>query len=315
MTDGMAGPAGRQRDPPALSAAPHAWQVASMPRFSVASETAPLREVLVCEPAHYRWIPTNAVARRTLAAGGQPDPRRLAAGHAELVAAMQGAGVTVHRLTPEPHLPYMVYTRDQAVVTPWGPVLCQLERPQRRGEYAGVIDWHAGQRSDFWRKSSAGTLEGGDIHILRPGLALVGASGGRTDEAGATQFAAWLRAEGWECRIEPFDEHFLHLDVLFCMAAPGLAVACTDVLDEGFLAWLRERQIRVIPVPYREAMRLGCNILSLGDGRVVSSSGSTALNAALRAEGLTVLDPDLTLFAAGGGGPHCLTCPLLREEP
>jgi arginine deiminase len=68
-------------------------------------------------------------------------------------------------------------------------------------------------------------------------------------------------------------------------------------------------------VTYRDAMRLGCNILSLGQGRVVSSRGSTTLNAALRAEGLTVLAPDLSLFTAGGGGPHCLTCPLLREEP
>jgi arginine deiminase len=285
-----------------------------MPRFTVASETGRLREVLVCPPDHYRWIPTNAVARRTLGAGGQPAAVALAAQHAELVAALTGAGVVVHALPPAPHLPYMAYTRDQAVVTPWGPVLCQLERPQRRGEYAGVLDWHAAQGSDVWRKSSAGTLEGGDVHLIAPGLAVVGVSGGRTDQAGAEQFAQWLRVEGWECRIETFDEHFLHLDLLFCMAAPGLAVACPDALDPAFLRWLGVHGIRTIPVGYREAMRLGCNILALGDGRVVSDLGSAALNAALRAEGLAVLAPDLSLFAAGGGGPHCLTCPLLREE-
>jgi N-dimethylarginine dimethylaminohydrolase len=285
-----------------------------MSRFAVASETGMLREVLLCPPDHYRWIPTNAVARRTLAAGGQPDPRAIAAQHAELADALRGAGVAVHALTPEPHLPYMAYTRDQAVVTPWGPVLCQLERPQRRGEYAALLDWHAARDSAFWRKSSAGTLEGGDVHLIRDGLAAIGMSGGRTDEAGAQQLAAWLRAQGWECRIEPFDEHFLHLDVLFCMAAPGLAVACTDVLDPAFVAWLGARGIRVIPVPYREAMRLGCNILALGGDRVISSRGSAGLNAALRAEGLVVLDPDLSLFAAGGGGPHCLTCPLARDD-
>jgi arginine deiminase len=285
-----------------------------MTRFAVASETGLLREVLLCPPDHYRWIPTNAVARRTLANSAQPDRRDLAAQHGELRAALVESGVRVHDLSAAPHLPYMAYTRDQVVVTPWGPVLCQLERPQRRGEYATLLDWHAAQGSAFWRKSSAGTLEGGDIHIIRPGLAVIGASGGRTDEAGAEQLAGWLREEGWECRVEPFDEHFLHLDVLFCMAAPGLAVACADVLDAGFLAWLADRDIRILPVPYREAMRLGCNILALGDDRVISSRGSVALNAALRAEGLTVLDPDLSLFAAGGGGPHCLTCPLLREE-
>ena len=218
-------------------------------RWTVHSETGRLAEVLVCPPDHYRWIPSNAIARRTLADGGQPDAQALAAQHGELVAALRQGGATVHLLPPEPHLPYMVYTRDSVVVTPLGPVLCQLERPQRRGEYAPLIAWHAAQGSGFWRMSSAGTLEGGDIHIIRPGLAVVGASGGRTDLAGAGQFAGWLRAEGWEVRVEAFDEHFLHLDVLFCMAAPGLAVACLEVLPEDFTAWLAERGIRCLPVP------------------------------------------------------------------
>jgi N-dimethylarginine dimethylaminohydrolase len=285
------------------------------PRWTVASETAHLREVLVCPPDHYRWLPTNTIARRTLAESRQtPTRHHLMAQHAELVAAMEEAGVQVHRLRPEPQLPYMVYTRDSVVVTHRGPVLCQLERPQRRGEYAGLIDFHAAHDSAFWRKSSTGTLEGGDIHIIRPGLAAIGHSGGRTDEAGAEQLAGWLRAEGWEVRVEPFEEHFLHLDVLFCMAAPGLAVACVDVLDPEFIAWLKDHGIRCIPVSYRDVMNLGCNILALGEGRVVSARGSTALNAALRAEGLVVLDPELSLFTLGGGGPHCLTCPLSREE-
>jgi N-dimethylarginine dimethylaminohydrolase len=286
-----------------------------MPRFSLASETGLLREVLVCPPDHYRWIPTNAVVRKTMAASPQPDPAALSAQHRELCAALAEAGATVHRLPPEPHLPYMAYTRDQAVVTPWGAVLCQLERPQRRGEYAAVLDWHAGQGSVFWRKSSTGTLEGGDIHLIRPGLAVIGASGGRTDEAGAGQLAGWLREEGWECRVEPFDEHFLHLDVVFCMAAPGLALACPEALDPAFLAWLTQRRIRILPVSYGDAMRLGCNVLALGQDRVISARHGKAVNAALRAEGIAVLDPELSLFTAGGGGPHCLTCPLQRAEP
>lgn len=285
-----------------------------MTQWRVASETGLLTEVLVCPPDHYRWLPTNSIARHTLAAERQaPAAPHLAAQHAELVAALEQAGVRVHRLPPEPHLPYMVYTRDSVVVTQHGPVLCQLERPQRRGEYAGLIDFHAAHGSDFWRKSSAGTLEGGDVHILRDGLAVIGHSGGRTDEAGAEQLAGWLREEGWEVRLEPFDEHFLHLDVLFCMAAPGLAVACTEVLDPDFLGWLKWHGIRWLPVSYRDVMALGCNILALGGERVISVRASTTLNAALRAEGLTVLDPELSLFTLGGGGPHCLTCPLARE--
>ena len=282
--------------------------------WRVSSETGRLNDVLVCPPDHYRWMPLNSIVRRTLSETRQrPAADHLRQQHAELCHALAQGGARVHRLVPEPHLPYMVYTRDSVVVTHAGPVLCQLERPQRRGEYAPLIDFHAAQGSTFWRKSSAGTLEGGDIHIIRPGLACIGASGGRTDEAGAEQLAEWLRAEGWEVRVEFFDEHFLHLDVIFCMAAPGLAVACLDVLDPGFVDWLAGHGIRCIPVSYRDAMALGCNILALGDGQVVSARASTALNAALRAEGLTVLDPEITLFTLGGGGPHCLTCPLSRE--
>jgi N-dimethylarginine dimethylaminohydrolase len=85
-------------------------------------------------------------------------------------------------------------------------------------------------------------------------------------------------------------------------------------LDTELIAWLGAHGIRCLDVPYRDAMRLGCNILALGDGRVISARASTRLNAALRAEGLSVLDPEISLFTAGGGGPHCLTCPLLRDE-
>lgn len=285
-----------------------------MPRFAVASETGRLTEVLVCPPEHYHWIPTNAVARRTLARQGMPEAAALAAQHGELVAALMQAGVRVHAQPPAPHLPYMAYTRDPVVVTPWGPLLGQLDRPQRRGEAAKALTWHAAQGSAFWRMIDAGTLEGGDVHLIRPGLAVIGMSGGRTDAQGAEQLAGWLREAGWECRIEPFDEHFLHFDLLFCMAAPGLAVACLDVLEPDFIAWLKAHGIRCLPVPYRAVMQLGCNILALGEGRVISARASADLNAALRAEGLVVFDPDLSVFTAGGGGPHCLTCPLTREE-
>ena len=94
--------------------------------WTVASETGRLTDVLVCPPDHYRWIPANAIARRTLAAGGQPDLQGLQSQHAELAAALEQGGARVHRLTPEPHLPYMAYTRDSVVVTHRGPVLCQL---------------------------------------------------------------------------------------------------------------------------------------------------------------------------------------------
>lgn len=281
-------------------------------KFHIESETGRLRDVLLCKPDYYHWIDTNAVAHATLSDGAPANPARRATQYAELEAALTQAGVTLHHTTPEPQLPYQVYTRDSSQTSPWGPILTQLAMPQRRGEYASLINFHA-QHDGFYKLTSAGTVEGGDIHIIRPGLLVIGHSGVRTNQAGATQFAGYFSAQGWEVKLIPFAEHFLHLDVLFCMATPRLAIACIDVLGESFESFLADRQIRTLRASYAEVMAMSCNLLSLGDDRVISPAHSTRLNAALRAEGVEVLDPELDEFARGGGSVHCMTMPLLRD--
>jgi arginine deiminase len=287
---------------------------ASETRWHVDSETGVLRDVLLCPPDNYTWIATNDIARRTLESGGRPDAQRLAGQFRELVDCLEGAGVTCHYLHPEPQLPYQVYTRDSSQVTPWGPAVTQLFRPQRRGEIASIVEFYERTECPIWRYASAEAVEGGDIHIIRPGLMAIGHSGERTTAAGAAQFAGWFRDKGWETRTVPFPEHFLHLDVIFSMVADGLALAVTDVIDDEHLDWFAGNGIRLLPVSYKEAMReMACNVLSLGNDRVVSPRHSRRVNDMLRAEGLTVLDPELELFAQGGGSVHCMTMPLLRE--
>jgi arginine deiminase len=282
-----------------------------MARWMVDSETGVLTDVLLCSPTHYRWLDTNAVAHDTLGADTPFDHEQAQAQYAGLVEVLEGQGVRTHYLEPEPHLHYQVYTRDSSQTAPWGPVLTQLRMPQRRGEYAAVLDFHL--EEGFWRHVSAGTCEGGDIHIIRPGLLVVGYSGVRTDLAGARQLAGWFEAEGWEARLQPFAEHFLHLDVLFCMASDDLAVCCVEVLGTSFANWLGARGVRVIEASYGEVMVMNCNILALGARRVISPRHGGRINGELRAAGLTVFDPPLDLFARGGGSVHCMTMPLRRE--
>jgi arginine deiminase len=282
-------------------------------RWGVDSETGILRDVLLCRPDHYRWLPYNTVACQTLASRAAIDPAALRRQYGEFEAALEEAGVRRHYLEPDPVLPYQVYTRDSSLLTPWGMAVLQLMRPQRRGETASVITFYEAAAIPRWHWSTAGSIEGGDIHIVRPGLVIVGCSGERTTREGAEQLCGWFRAAGWETRIELFADYFLHFDLLFCMVAPALAVACTDVLEPAFLDWLREHRIELIPVPYRETMQLGCNLLALGRERVISPAGARELNQRLRAHGIEVLAPDLSLFTRGGGGAHCMSLPLARD--
>ena len=108
-------------------------------------------------------------------------------------------------------------------------------------------------------------------------------------------------------------EHYVHMDLMVCMLAPKLCAVCLDTTDDWVVDWLKSKRIEIVPVSYRDTMQLGCNVVSLGNDRVLSTKNNETLNAHLRAIGFKVYDPDLSMFTMGGGGPHCLSQALRRD--
>jgi N-dimethylarginine dimethylaminohydrolase len=282
--------------------------------WGVDSEHGPLLDVLVCRPDNFRWLATSAISRATLAAGHRFDSEVAARQHAEMVAAYERAGVTVHHLEPDATLPYQVFARDSSAMTPRGAVITQLHQSWRRGEYAAAIRFCQGLGIPIHGMITAGALEGGDVAILEPGCAVIGAGEARTQEPAARQLAGWLAEDGWEVRVEPIPERFVHIDVLLAVVAERLAAVCTEVLSGGFVSWLRGHGFELIEVSAEDALRLGANAISLGRERVLSTAGAGSLNEAIRAHGLTVEELDLSMFTLGGGGAHCLAQALRRER-
>lgn len=277
------------------------------------SDYGVLRDVALRSPEHFGWFGANAVAKETLRKGVTFDAQLAADQHAAFVAAFEDAGVRVHMVDPDPALRYHVYTRDPAIVTPWGVLIGQMQREQRRGEVAPTVRFHQETGIPIWNWVTAGSLEGGDVHLLRPGVAAIGVSGNRTTPAAAEQVKAWFEAEGWECRIVPIAEHFLHLDLLISMVNEDLALVCTDVVETEIVDWLKSLGIQPVSTTYAEAMKLAGNCLSLGDDRVISSAEAEQANAQLRSLGIKVYNPALTMFTLAGGGPRCLSQPLRRD--
>ncbi len=272
-----------------------------------------LRAVALCAPAFFGWFGANAVARETLRKGVEFDATLASDQHAAFVQAFQDAGVAVHGVGDDPALRYQVFTRDPAVVTPWGVLIGQMYRIQRRGEVAHTVRFHQSLDLPIWNWVTAGPLEGGDVHLLRPGVAAIGVSGNRTSPEAAEQVKEWFEAEGWECRLIPIAEHFLHLDLLISMVNEHLALVCTDVLEPEIIDWLQGLGIEPVATTYAEAMVLAGNCLSLGGDRVISAAEAKDANARLRSLGITVYDPPLSMFTLAGGGPRCLSQPLRRD--
>jgi len=286
--------------------------------WGVTSEYGVLRDVLLGAPEAFRWIGEenaqySALARATLRKGYRFDRELALRQHAEMVDAYRQAGVTVHLLEPYEELPYGVYARDSSFMTPFGAVICQLANPRRRGEYASTLRFYLSQGIPVYDLVSAGNFEGGDFNMIEPGCVLIGYTGLRGEEVAARQVGGWMEREGIEVRYAPIDEYYVHIDLMVCMLAEKLAAVCLDTTEPDIVDWLRGRGIEIVPVSFRDTMGLGCNVVALGNDRVLSVAQSSDLNARLRALGFEVFDPDMSQFLLAGGGVHCMCQPLRRD--
>lgn len=288
------------------------WPAFDRRPWGVLGETDRLTDVMLCRPSHLAAVPCCSVTRESLRDGFVISTTAALAQHRALERALQAHGVRCHLAPPQTGMPDLCFTRDSSVMTPWGLLGLRPATDHRAGETAQVLSTARDWGVDIIGQVEAGTVEGGDICIVRPGMVIIGCSGERTDEAGADWVASLFRDYGWDALIHRYDPHFLHLDTQFCMLSPNLALACVDVLDDGFLARVRAAGIELVPVTYKEARRLGCNILALGEGRILASDEAPRVNAALRARGFEVETVAISQFTRCGGGVHCLTAPLRR---
>jgi N-dimethylarginine dimethylaminohydrolase len=281
--------------------------------WAVASETGRLTDVLLSAPAYLEMVPCNAVTRDSLANGLFASPAVAARQHRALTAALEQAGVRCHFVPPVPGLADLCFTRDAVLMSPWGLIELRPAAPHRRAEPAHVADAAVALGLPHLGRITDGSIEGGDVCLLREGVLLIGHSGDRTDETGARALGDMFERRGWAVIHTRFDPVFLHLDTLFTMVSADCAVACPEALEDDFLGRLGELGIGIIPASIGEVGALGANLLSLGDGRLLAPAGNGRLNAILADCGFEVIETDLDQFTLCGGGAHCLTMPLARR--
>ena len=289
-----------------------------MTKWHLRSETGPLRDVLLGPAESFRWLGMenaawSSLVRDTMRRGYKFDKQLAMRQHREMVDAYEDAGVACHFLPADEQVPYQVYARDSSFMTPYGAVICQLANPRRRGEYAPVLRFYLDNGIPIYDMVSAGNFEGGDFNIIRPGAALVGYTDHRSEEVAARQVANWFIKEGWEIKYAPIDQFYVHIDLMVCMLNEHCAAVCLETTDDDIVAWLKAKKIEIIPSSFRETMALGCNVVALGNDRVLSTAGAKDLNGKMRAAGFKVYDPEMTMFTWAGGGVHCMCQPLRRD--
>ncbi len=286
------------------------------------SDTASLRRVaLVHARDALRGPQAIAAEWQALDWLAPPDFDRALAEYDAFVAALEGFGVAVEFLPPGGDATLdALYPRDASLVFDRGVVTCSMGKTARRGEPAAAGRALAALGLPVLGGIEGnGRLEGGDTAWLDERTLAVGL-GRRTNREGVEQLRALLAAAGDppEVLAIPLPDWRGPNDVFHLMSVLSpidrdLALVYPPLLPAPLRAALAERGIQLVEVPDEELDTLGCNVLAVGPRHCLMLQGNPETRRRLERAGAVV-----TVFAGeeicvkGGGGPTCLTRPLVR---
>ena len=212
-----------------------------------------------------------------------------------------------------------MFTRDHFAVIGNKILLCPHNKPEQ-----DVMHWMAALSSlgKIAGKSLIdppldAIIHGGDV-ILHNDTLYLGQGGSGTDKAG---LEFMKRKFGEHFNVKPINmgrfhqlngRPAVHLDTLFNPLSKDKALIYPDGIDDKDIYKL-EKKFELLPVDAQEQDSLGTNVLSLGDGVVVSQKIHGRINSTLRDKSFTVKEIDMPAMQTVGGGFRCATVPLERE--
>ncbi len=281
---------------------------------------APLRRVLTCSPRTAGWDQPERVARwRELGFHHAPDFAVSQAQHEVLARELQQAGAEIVELSPAAELSLdAVYAHDASLATDFGLLIMRPGKPNRvaEGPHHSSFAAQAGVPT-FAEIKAPGSTEAGDILWLDAKTLLVG-HGYRTNAEGIEQMRTHLGPKGVEILTAPLPygpgpSACLHLMSLISLLDEHTAIVDLPWLAVETVELLKSRELKFIEIDYSERDTLACNVLALGDKRLLAIEENHKTNDKLRAAGFDVRTfPGSELCINGSGGPTCLTRPLLR---
>lgn len=211
-----------------------------------------------------------------------------------------------------------LYCRDASIATDFGIILCCMGKAAR-------IHEPGSQKKTFQITGipilgeivSPGTLEGGDVAWIDESTLAVGHSY-RTNAEGIRQLKRLLEPRGIRIMVVELPHYrgandVFHLMSIISPIDKDLAVVYSPLMPIKFRNQLIEQGFELVEVPKEEFESLGCNVLALAPRKCMVVGGNPKTRDLLLHAGCEILEyKGEQISELGGGGPTCLTRPLLR---
>ena len=284
------------------------------------SMVGPLQRVMVCSPQTAGWNQPRRSARwRELGFQHEPNFALAELQHDSLRRELESAGAEVVEMSAAPDLTLdAVYTHDASLPTDFGIIVMRPGKVTRASE----ASHHGAFCSQLAIPTLAeieapGTTEAGDMVWLDSRTLLIG-HGYRTNAAGILQVRDLLAPNGIAVLSVTLPHGAGPSACLHLMSLMSMLDDRTVLVDLPWLAvetveLLKSRGYNFIEIDPSERDTLACNVLALGDNRLLAIEENHRTNARLLHAGFDLRTfPGSELCINGGGGPTCLTRPLLR---
>lgn len=211
-----------------------------------------------------------------------------------------------------------IYCRDASVVTDFGMIICNMGKEGRVNEPNSHKNTYEEHGVDVLGViENPGTLEGGDVAWLDEKTLAVGHTY-RTNYEGIKQLKSLLEPKGINVIVAELPHYkgaqdVFHLMSILSPVDKDIAVVYSPLMPIAFRNELTARGFKLVEVPDEEFESMGCNVLAIAPRHCIMVEGSPITKQRLQDVGCKVETyKGNEISVKGGGGPTCLTRPLVR---
>ncbi|MBI4157990.1 hypothetical protein HY502_04025 [Candidatus Woesebacteria bacterium] len=289
---------------------------------NIQDEFSPLRKVLVVPTpevfTRFNDLIVNPVQAKRVAEAKEKGPVEdveviplAAPQHRKLLETLKNEGVELVYSYAKPgrkgHTPS--FTRDVGVVIGNRALSSKMRHEYRQGEVSAFVEVF--DKDTLLNPNVPYKLEGGDLALIEPNLALV-CIGPRTNEVGLEVLRASF--PDWEfIPVYQEGEKAFHLDTMMGILGNKCMVYLVEIVPPETLSLLKKRGFSLVAADFSEFDTCCTNVLAISDRKIIAAAENKITNERIRNSGIEVIEVELSSHLPSGGGPHCLTLPLIRS--